>query len=135
MKEAKINIPFGVTLLADAKTGFSYADHVNGVGCYATTERAARKKLRSQLQEKVNNALAQLHNDRRAMLGCGDGTVLLVEFRFDSWGYTIAGPGLKHYGACGCAYDATFATFDMARDDARRHAEQSYGGIVWETTL
>lgn len=96
---------------------------------YRSADDARCKKLAAALVECAKAAADAEQNGRRTMLGCGDGTVLLVEFRH-GWGYQVAGGARPRSSAvlCGDGHDASL-------EAARAHAHQSYGGVAWECSL
>ncbi len=76
-------------------------------------------------QPHVRDALAAASPERE-MIGCHDGTVLLVACH-GAWAHEIAGPGRKH----ACATTG-YTGFQDAREGAIRHADQSWGGVAWQ---
>lgn len=125
MAEFTITLPFACRM-SDDRTGFSYACDVDGVAGYFGSVGKAKKVLREQIGETVRDALASHANMSREYLGCSDGTVLIVGYRYHSWGYEIVGPNRQHASGCCGSGD-----FEEWRTRAREHAEQSYGGVVW----
>lgn len=129
MSESTVTIGFPIRM-ADDKTGFTYVahDHLDGASVYAGSIATAKAKLRKVVREQIDAALRQVAEYRQRFIGCGDGTVLLVQFRYGNWGYEIAGPGRSyHSGAC-CS---TGDSFDHAVEAAKRHAAES-SGVAWE---
>lgn len=106
--------------------GWEYSGQTLGVYRSATSE----SKLRTALTAAIETIMQAHHdaerNNLRRMIFCGDGTVLLVEWRYGSWGYSIAGAHRDDAGSC----SSTSATLDEEVKKATDHAEQSYGGVV-----
>lgn len=85
----------------------------------------AKADLKVKLLELALEKSRADHNTRRKMLMCGDGTVILIEYRFDTWQYSMFHPGKGYPGSC-CGRQ----TFEEVLEDATRHAEQVFGGVV-----
>lgn len=107
--------------------------HANALGLSGSSyksEADARAKVAERIGEVVEFAIAATLNYQRHVIATQGGEVLTVEWSGAAWGYRIDGAGRHAIGAAG-AWGAK--TFEAAREDARRHAEQSYGGILWES--
>lgn len=117
--ETKINVPVRVFVFDHSLTA-DVPGSVRIAGVGAKSRRALRDKVDAAMREAMERA-----ETIRRIIGCTDGTVLLVE----RGGYAICGPGRTF--ACG--------TYGAPGDDwsarARHHAEQSYGGVAWEHSL
>jgi hypothetical protein len=115
------------------QSGFSYVKDYEGihfgVSCHAGSKGRAKSKLRAGLLQEVQEAVKTAQNVNRRLIGCKDGTVLVVEYRYGSWGYSSWGPGRNHASACGLGADGTY---EKALEAARKHAQDGYGGIAWE---
>ena len=61
-------------------------------------------------------------------LFCGDGTMLVVRWFGESWGYDILHADTDRESVASCLTNREFVADVVA--DAVRHAEQSYGGVV-----
>ncbi len=126
---ATVNIPFAIEGGTDDR-GFYYAEKVEGVSGYFGSATKAKATLRARIADKVSESLVQVESRSRA-IGCKDGTVLIVRYRFGSWGYNIVGPGREH----------GYSGFIMGSSDpkaeegtlqrAREHAE-NFGGIAFD---
>jgi len=121
----KISISFPV-VIADSPGAQSYVDGVPHVQCYARSQTAALKTLKTLLEERIRQALAET---RQHMISCKDGHVLVAEAKGGVASYTIHGPDRKHAGYCSLGQDGTF---EAAVAAARGHAEQIFGGVAWE---
>ena len=127
MKTATINLPFAATF-TENRDGFAYLPDVDGVSAYGPESRA-RARLREALADRVQLALQAYENGTRGwVVGCANGEVLLLSFRFGSWGYVHCGPEHSYGsgGTCG------FETLESAVESAKRHAEAAYGGVIWD---
>lgn len=89
----------------------------------------AKRELRAKITETLNNLVTESDrsNKRRRVIGCGDGTVLIVAREHGAWGYTMHGAGRSGYSSC-CGAES----FETCVADAKRHAESSYAGVAWE---
>lgn len=123
-----INVPFAVEL--NGPTGSSYVLDVSGVSCYGSAAKA-KNLLREQLRARIAEALTRQENTGQRVLGCTDGTLLLVSYAGNgAWGYSIINRDHQASGGCIGA-----ASFKAATEDAIRHAEQSYGGVAWQVRI
>lgn len=90
-------------------------------------------KLREAVTANVTEALDEItrrrQNPERLALGCGDGTVLLVEYNGHGWQYAILRAGVRAGSTSG------LKSYDDARTYATEHAQQCYGGVTWTTAL
>jgi hypothetical protein len=99
-----------------------------------TTLARAKRALRAQLSEEIERALDDVDaRGHRRIIFCNDGTLLLVEKIYGQWAYIIAGPDRPR--ASGRCLLGEKATRDEVVAYARRHAEQSYGGVRVEVQL
>jgi len=120
-----INIAFEYHSNGDTNNTHWYLDHPQLEGVFYGSESQAKQRMRSAVQEQITAALTAKANYREMYIGCTNGTVLHVRYKY-AWGYEIVGPNRKHSsGVTG------MADYDEALASARRHAE-SYGGISWE---
>jgi hypothetical protein len=102
----------------------------NGPGCLAYSEADLRKQLKTTAIEAIRGYQAVDKNRRQAMIVCNSGDILLVQFAYGSYGYSILGQGRKHASVVmGCK------DFDGTLTDARNHANGSYDGVAWEQTF
>src|SRR5215207_4183338 len=125
---ATVNIPFAVEL--NGPTEISYAADVDGVSCYAKPPRA-KDLLREQLRARIAEALAREENAAQQLLGCADGTLLLIAYSGNgAWGYSII--NREHQSSGGLIGPPSFAD---AKDAATRHAAESYGGVAWQERI
>lgn len=102
-----------------------------GVMCSTSvyrTEAAARTAIKANVLHVLREADVADCDQRRAILGCRDGTVLLVE----RCGYRVAGP-TRRDALGGCLLPG--ASHAESLEAAKRHAEQSYGGVAWSNSL
>ena len=130
-EESTVTLAFPVRLTNGITRGLplAYIEHssLGGISTYANSIAKAKPKLREALSKAVDAALLQVQNYQQVLLGCEDGTVLLVQFCYGTWGYDIAGPGRKHFsGVTG------HESLEVAIKAARRHAADSYGAVQWE---
>lgn len=125
-----ISVPFSARLEVDA-TYLCYVDHPLIHGSIHRSAPKAKKLLKEMLVKRVEEGLrAANHGNSGRLLGCTDGTVLVVRWAYDGWGYSIGGPGYK-YGTSSQGYK----TYEEAIAGAKNHAGQSYGGVAWECSL
>lgn len=93
-----------------------------------SNETTARKRLKNEILRILLDAKRNKENRESLMIGCNDGTVLFVHWKY-SWGYSIAGKNKKNMGggtwALNSFFDACVA--------ATRHAEQCYNGVAWKS--
>ena len=134
MEDTRISVPARVWQMQDGSGRYFAAirstegDLLGGFT--AGTPDKARRGLAGETLKSLEKLSAMERHYERYIMGCGDGTVLIVAFRFEAWGYPISGPGRKHSGAT-CGYK----TFDEAVQKAKDHAGQGYGGVTWEHYL
>lgn len=96
------------------------ADSYMGVtSAEGPTAADAKQALLTQLAELAENRF------KRAYVFCGDGTVLAVYHTIGGFAYDIT--DAKRAQSSGCL---TSSSFDAVVEQAKRHAEQSYGGVV-----
>lgn len=132
-QEGSITLSFPCRLL-QGDSGLSY---LTGEDCsevravYARSAASAREGLRNALKAHIADAFHALANTGQAMIGCTDGTVILVQYRHGSWGYSIGGPGRAWMsGVMGGDDD-----FRVTCDRAQKHAADSFGGVAWSIGL
>lgn len=128
--DAKVTVSFPIFIEHTSNGGhgfFSFDCPLSGME-YGS-DNQIKTKLRARAEMQVAEALRAVGNQRSRIIGCTDGTILLVRFRHDAWGYEIAGPGRNYAGACIGGKD-----FEDVLEAARRHAEGSYGGVAWENS-
>src|ERR1700739_1416019 len=117
-ESSTLNIP--VSIHHDNSTGFTYCpDSQFESTLYASSVNTAKSKLRPLLEQEIKDALTEHRNYQRRVIMCKSGEVLIVHFRYGSWGYDIAGIDRK-----GCASCSGFKTFEEAIEKAVDHAEQ-----------
>lgn len=126
--KATINYGFDAELNA-TPSGLSFFRDVHGVqGVYAQSEPIAKKKLKAALGDVLKQALAYYDNRwNRAVIGTGDGSVIIVAHNSFNFEYRIQGPDRKN----GATTIGDWKTLDEALIAARKHAGD-FGGIVWE---
>ena len=93
------------------------------------TEPQARKLLRAGAIHAIAAHQADELNYQQHIIGCTDGTVLVVQYRSGCWCYRIAGKDRNC--ACTCLFNSE-ATYQDTLENARKHAESSFGGIAWD---
>lgn len=108
--------------------GYEYSGQTLGLHRFAPTEAKLRTALTAGIETTMQAHHDAERNNQRRMIFCGDGTVLLVEWRYGSWGYSIAGAHRDDAGICSCS--STSATLDEEVKKATEHAAQSYGGVI-----
>lgn len=130
MTQATITLPFTLRMVDD-ETGFTYFDHdhVHESGYFGSMAQAKRK-LRAQLRDVVNEALRTVENYRTQLLATNDGHVFTVRYRYSHWGYSISGSDRGHSSSV-----AGRDSFDEALADARRHIDDAFGGVAWECAV
>lgn len=124
-----LTVPFAARLEVNAEY-MAFIDHPLVSVCVYAEASKAKGKLKTQLIAQIEDGLRALKYTETLLLGCGDGTVLVVCYNHGAWGYHIGGPGHKYAGSSAGAKDYSEATVQ-----ARSHAEQSYGGVLWESIL
>lgn len=126
--KATINYGFDAELSV-GETGLSFLRDVHGVpGVYAKSEAIAKKKLKAALGDVLKQAFAFYDNRwNRAVIGTGDGSVIIVAHNSFNFEYRIHGPDRKN----GATTIGDWKTLDEALIAARKHAGE-FGGIVWE---
>jgi hypothetical protein len=121
-----LNIP--VSIHHDDSTGFTFCpDSGFESSLYAPSIGTAKNKLKPLLQKEISNALTEHRNYQRKVIACKSGEVLVVYFRHGQWGYDIAGEGRS-----GCSSCCGMKTFEEAVDRAINHANQFWGGPIWQ---
>jgi len=126
-KTLRFNLP--VEFRHGDRTGFSFVSSIDGehLTGYYPSGTLAKKNLRRQLEQEIQECFEAKRNCQRRFIGCSGGTVFIVEFRYGTWGYSIIGGIGRKYtsGVQG------FSSLDEALDKARSHAE-AFGGMLWE---
>jgi hypothetical protein len=130
MAEPKVTVSFPVTIRHDSNGGHGYFNNSGLSGIEYGSDAIIKAKLRKRAEAEVAEALRLKAEVRGRIIGCTDGTVLVVRFKYDSWGYAIYGAGRTHGGAV-----LGDNNFDAALAAAMRHAVSSYGGVAWENSL
>jgi hypothetical protein len=128
----KINVSFSARVETNAEY-MGYIDHPYVDGTVHTTAPKAKKKLQQMLAEQVEEGLRTVHtlnHYRPRLIVSVNGEVLVVSYRHGSWGYYIARRGVEY--ACSSIGGKDF---DDVVEQARRHANSSYDGILWESIL
>lgn len=126
-----VSIKFPIRLCAD---GFCFVDddRLSASNYYGHTLAKARKHLALCVESEIEGLLTASKHKDKYVIGCVDGTVLFVRFQHGGWGYEICGPGRSISAGClmgkGIGKDSTI-------ESARKHAEQSYGGIAWQHSV
>jgi len=121
-----LNIPINIE--HNNETGFTYcSDSQFESSLYAPSLNTAKSKLRRLLQQEINDCLTEHRNHQRKVIGCKSGEVLVVYYRYGTWGYDIAGKGRL----C-CCTNSGFKSFKEAVEKAVDHANQVWGGPVWQ---
>lgn len=97
----------------------------------ACVNELTEAKAKASLKERILKSLRLYDNIEknweRGVIGCKDGTVLIVRFQYDAWGYDIAGPDRAFFSSS----SSNHKKFDDEVRAALNHAEQSYGGVAW----
>jgi hypothetical protein len=94
------------------------------------SERDAVAGLKAEVVERLTEHQEACKNSGRRVIGTGDGSVFIVEFRNGNWGYEICGAGRSYAGAsCG------MKSLGDAIAYAKAHATDSFGGVAWEHPL
>lgn len=117
-----LNQPLGgLQVVVEKKGSRKYVARLGTLEATGRTATEARQKLEEELERLTRNHLT------RRYLFTKSGEVLCVTYYGYSWGYDIARVGGAH--VCSCL---GVASYEEALEKARSHAEQSYGGVVWE---
>lgn len=120
-----ITVPFDAEIMT-GENGFSFVPDASAVSCYASSEAQASKKLRALLTEEVRDAMQQRKNYQVRVIGCTDGTVLIVQFKHNNWYYSICGEGRTT-----AASIHSQANLEDTVIAAQKHADDVYGGVAW----
>jgi hypothetical protein len=129
MDTVKINIPFEA-IVESGKELYAHVTHADAsIHTYGRAAKA-KKELQAQLTTLVNDALKSHRMSEATLMSCQDGTVLVVRFAHGSWHYSIARSTRGYAGSV-----VSGMTYEQTCEAARAHAGQSYGGVVWESTL
>lgn len=108
-------------MVVEKKGSRKYVARLGSFEAVGRTATEAKAKLEEELRKLVDNYW------RLRYLFTGNGEVLCVRYYGYSWGYDVARVGEMH--ACGCV---GLPDYETALAKARDHAEQCYGGVVWE---
>lgn len=129
MKTITINVPFACRIQTDMN-GFYYCEDSRvSVSGYAAQEAKAKRILKAEIAEQVSAALENQVHSKRHAIGTACGVVLVVHFD-RQWIYHITGPDRAFAGSTIC--NSWKQPHDCI-EAARKHADQSYGGVVWES--
>ena len=85
-----------------------------------------KRVLKAAILTTITDALERKANWQQAVIACKDGTVLVVSFSHGCWGYIMAGPPRAHFSST-----SGDGTFESVIADATKHADDSYGGVLW----
>lgn len=96
----------------------------------AYSEKEAKRKLEKDLDQAIHLACEVERNWQRYIIGTASGCVFVVSWRMGGWEYVIAGPGYKTG-----ALIITQEGYDQTVEQAKKHAQDQFGGIVYEHTL
>ena len=122
----RVTIPFGVVF--HGAVAYPEDDRIRGGYSSHGSRAAAKKKARAAILETIDESLTtQKNHVRIRLVGCTDGTILVVRWWGTSWCYEHHGDG--HSGRSAMHWDGDF---DATVDAARRHAAD-YGGVAWES--
>lgn len=130
--ESKVTVSFPIRITHDSNGGHGLFVNADLSGIEYGSDARIKAKLRTRAEAEIAEGLRLLkENYRGRVIGCNDGSVLVVRFMGGtSWGYSVYAARLKGGSACVGSKD-----FDTAVADAKRHAEGSYGGVAWENSL
>ena len=121
-----LNIP--VDIEHDSNTGFTYCTSSQfESSLYAPSVNTAKNKLRPLLTQEINDALTEHRNYQHRVIATKNGEVFVVYFRHGNWGYDIAGAGRTGFSSCSGP-----GTFEEIVKRAVDHAEQAFGGVLWQ---
>ena len=121
-----LNLP--IDIYHDSNTGFTYCpDSAFESSLYAPSVNNAKNKLRPLLMQEMNDALTEHRNYQRRVIATKNGEVFVVYFRHGHWGYDIA-----REGQTGCSSSWGSETFDETVKRAVSHANQAFGGVLWQ---
>lgn len=105
---------------------------VRDVGVHSyRSEKEAKVRLGVEVVKRLRAGVEAEKNSRRTIVGCGDGTVLMVCFS-GSWGYYISGPERSRASSC---WSSPNSGEEETLRLAREHAAQCFGGVSWETSV
>jgi len=96
----------------------------------AYSKKEARKKLERDVDHAIHLACETERNWQRYIIGTASGCVFIVSWRVGGWEYVIAGPGYKTGVLC-----ITQAGYEQTVEQAKKHAHDQFGGIVYEHTM
>ena len=96
----------------------------------AYSEKEAKRKLEKDVDQAIHLACEVERNWQRYIIGTASGCVFVVAWRMGGWEYVIAGPGHKTGALC-FSQDG----YEQTLERARKHAQDQFGGIVYEHTI
>jgi hypothetical protein len=134
MPQLTANLPFIINITHDTRMGGTgYVGHDRITGVAYGSDGQIKAKLKKVISERVEEGLrAAEYGSRGRVIGCADGTTLIVRYAHDQWGYSISGPGRKF---AGFNTGGERADLESVYKQAMDHAAQAYGGVAWECSL
>lgn len=89
----------------------------------------AMKGFDRKVLEFARDGAKQYHNCQQVHMTCNDGTVLIGQWRYSNWYYSIGHMDTKGMaGSC----SSSFKSFDELCEYMRKHATDSYHGVKHE---
>lgn len=129
MVKVKINVPFDALLETDANN-YGYIDHpLVSLSLYASASKA-KKTLKAQLAEEIEEGLRAKKNTTSRAIGLDTGDVFIVRYGIGGWSYSIVGKGRTFGGSCLLREN----TFQSTYDAAKKHAE-SQGTVLYDCSF
>lgn len=96
----------------------------------AYSEKEAKRKLEKDIDQAIHLACEVERNWQRYVIGTASGCVFIVSWRMGGWEYVIAGPGYKTGVLC-ISQDG----YEQTVERAKKHAQEQFGGIIYEHTF
>ncbi len=129
MKTITMNYPIAIQVEEESQVTKAYCFHVPGATVEYGSNGSSVSKMKKTVKSLVDDAIKFSHREyqQKRIIATSDGHVLLVCCIHGAWGYFQASGERNYAGSCSGSND-----FDKTLDDARKHAESSYGGILWE---
>jgi len=130
MRTVTMNYPITISVEEDSNVSKAYAFDIPGVTVEYGSNGTAVSKMKNAVKAAVAEAIKFSDREyrQRKMIATKEGTVLLVMFENGHWGYYSA----HDHGYAGSTWGRN--SFEETLTDARNHANNSYGGILWECT-
>ena len=87
----------------------------------------AMKAFDRKVKEHAKDGARSYHHSQQICMKCTDGTILIGQWRYSSWCYSIAHADQKTLaGSC----HLSVKTFEELCEQMTKHADQCYGGVL-----